>query len=272
MGAHCFFTAHNGSGSGQRIFQEGDSRFAVNLPDGKMLEMVKIKAGTFMMGSPEGELGRKHDEQQHRVTLTKDYWLGKYEVTQGQWQAIMGGNPSQFKNGDNYPVEKVSWYDAKKFCDKLNELYTGKMPQGYRFDLPTEAQWEYACRAGTTTALYNNRNLTTENGYCRNLAELGWYSSNSDIRTHPVGQKQPNAWGLYDMYGNVWEWCNDWYGPYNSNGVVIDPTGPAQGSAKIRRGGGFCNGAYHNRSAKRMTTNPELKYSYRGFRLALVYK
>ena len=138
------------------------------------LEMVKIKPGTFMMGSSDGELGRSlnRDEKQHRVTLTKDYWLGKYEVTQGQWKAVMGNNPTlYFKKGDNYPVANVSWADAKNFCDKLNERYACKLPQGYRFDLPTEAQWEYACRAGTTTALNNGMNLSDER-YCENLIVL----------------------------------------------------------------------------------------------------
>ena len=126
--------------------------------NGVKLELVKIPAGTFMMGSPENELGRDNDEKLHQVTLSKDYWLGKYQVTQAQWKAVMYNNPSEFK-GDNRPVENVSWDAAKSFCDKLNKCYAGKLPQGYKFDLPTEAQWEYACRAGTTTALNNGTNL-----------------------------------------------------------------------------------------------------------------
>ena len=120
---------------------------------------------TLHMGSPAGELGRDSDETQHKVTLTQDYWMGKFEVTQAQWQAVMGNNPSNYK-GDNRPVENISWNDAKEFCNKLNEKYAGKLPAGYKFDLPTEAQWEYACRAGTTTALNNGTDLTSTTGSC----------------------------------------------------------------------------------------------------------
>ena len=122
--------------------------------------MIKVKAGRFQMGSPESELGRYDDETQHRVTLTKDYWLGATQVTQGQWKAVMGSNPSSFQKGDDYPVEKVSWDDAMEFCERLNRRAAEMLPQGYKFSLPTEAQWEYACRAGTTTALNSGKNLT----------------------------------------------------------------------------------------------------------------
>ena len=236
--------------------------------NGVVLEMVKIKAGTFTMGSPEGEKGRDNDEKQHQVTLTKDYWLGKFEVTQAQWQAVMGNNPSNFK-GDNRPVEKVSWNDAKEFCSKLNEKYAGKLPAGYKFDLPTEAQWEYACRAGTTTALNNGTNLTDEKYNCENLAEVAWYDyQNKENQTHPVGQKRPNNWGLYDMHGNVWEWCRDWFASYS--GDATDPVGPSSGSSRVIRGGSWGSGAECCRSANRYNRSPGDRYYDLGFRLALV--
>ncbi|MBO5792506.1 MAG: SUMF1/EgtB/PvdO family nonheme iron enzyme [Lentisphaeria bacterium] len=235
--------------------------------NGVSLEMVKIKAGTFTMGSPEGELGRHGTEKQHQVTLTKDYWLGKFEVTQAQYEAIMGNNPSSYK-GSNRPVEKVSWEDAKEFCNKLNERYAGKLPTGYRFDLPTEAQWEYACRAGTTTALNNGTNLTSESE-CSNLNEVGWYDKNCGSAGHKaVGQKRPNNWGLYDMHGNVLEWCRDWYAPYT--GDATDPTGPTSGSYRVYRGGCWRYSAKGCRSAVRFCIIPGLRNSFYGFRLALV--
>ena len=233
------------------------------------LEMVKIKAGSFTMGSPEGELGRFSNEKQHRVTLTKDYWLGKYEVTQEQWKAVMGNNPSYFQKGGNYPVEQVTWEDAKRFCDKLNERYAGKLPRGYRFDLPTEAQWEYACRAGTTTALNSGKNLSDEEYNCENLNEVAWYDyKNKENSTHAVGGKRPNDWGLYDMHGNVEEWCRDRYGSYG--GDTTDPTGPESGSLRVYRGGNWSYGARICRSAARFYFDPGDRLSYLGFRLALV--
>ena len=239
----------------------------VTLANGVKLEMVKIKAGTFTMGSPEGELGRSSDETQHQVTLTKDYWLGKFEVTQAQYEAIMGKNPSCDK-GSNRPVDYVSWEDAKEFCNKLNERYAGKLPTGYRFDLPTEAQWEYACRAGTTTALNNGTNLTSEREWS-NLNEVGWHFGNYGSNGHKaVGQKRPNNWGLYDMHGNVSEWCRDWYAYYT--GDATDPTGPTDGSARVSRGGSWFDFAKFCRSAYRDDSSPGNRYNRIGFRLALV--
>ncbi|MBO4715392.1 MAG: formylglycine-generating enzyme family protein, partial [Verrucomicrobia bacterium] len=183
--------------------------------------MIWIAPGTFMMGSPTNELGRLKlrldAETQHRVTLTKGYWMGKYEVTQVQYKAIMGYNPSIFI-GDNLPVEQVSWADAMEFCRKLTDKLGDTLPKGYECSLPTEAQWEYACRAGTMSSLNSGKNVTTaekgEKGVCYNLDEVGWYWMNGGMKnwnggknplicTHPVGQKKPNAWGLYDMHGNV---------------------------------------------------------------------
>ena len=230
--------------------------------------MIKINAGTFMMGSPENEFGRFEDEKLHQVTLTKDYWLGKYPVTQEQWYAVMLNNPSEF-SGDKCPVENVSWNDARAFCEKLNRLYAEKLPKGYKFDLPTEAQWEYACRAGTKTALNNGKNLTDDTeGNCDNLAEVAWYNYCGG-GTHPVGQKLPNAWGAYDMHGNVWEWCLDLYGDY-SNGAVTDPTGLQTGSNCVFRGGSWLSDAKLCRSARRNSNSPGNRLHFLGFRLALI--
>ena len=223
-----------------------------------------------------GELGRFDDEKRHSITLTKDFWLGKYPVTQKEYRAVMEKNPSRFK-GDNHPVEQVSWEDAKAFCRELNKCYVDQLPSGYHFDLPTEAQWEYACRAGTTTALNNGKNLTNVYVKCPNLNEVAWYSKNiavwdyknSGDTSHPVGQKKANAWGLYDMHGNVEEWCNDWYGDY-PNGSVTDPQGPENGSNRVLRGGSWLNLAKGCRSASRNSHDPTYGDCYIGFRVALV--
>ena len=233
--------------------------------NGVKLGMVKIPAGTFMMGSPKNELGRFDDEKQHQVILSKDYYLGKYPVTQIQWHAMMGNNPSKFKGDNNRPVETVSWNEAKEFCDELNKRYAGKLPYGYKFDLPTEAQWEYACRAGIKTALNSGNNLQHEYS-CRHLTKVAWYLENN---THSVGQKRTNAWGLCDMHGNVYEWCRDWYGDYG-NDAVTDPAGPQSGSRRVCRGGSWNFVARKCRSACRGSGSPSYCDCYVGFRLALV--
>ena len=168
-----------------------------------IIDMAVIPPGTFMMGSTPSEPGRNPRERQHEVTITKGFWLGKYAVTQAQWQAVMGNNPSKFKGDDQRPVELVSWDNCQQFLQKLNALGGGE------FRLPTEAEWEYACRAGSSTAFCFGDNQAQ-------LDDYAWYSKNSGGQTHPVGQKTPNAWGLYDMHGNVWEWCEDWHGEYPS--------------------------------------------------------
>ncbi len=209
----------------------------INLPNlsasAKPLEMVLIPAGTFMMGSPEDEIGRYTDEgPQHQVTLTKSFYLGKYEVTQAQWQAVMGSNLSYF-TGNNRPVEQVSWNDCQAFIQNLNKLGQGI------FRLPTEAEWEYACRAGTTTRFY----WGDDPDYSQ-IGQYAWYWDNSNSQTHEVGTKLPNAWGLYDMSGNVWEWCQDWYGTYPFS-PQVDPAGVNSGSDRVLRGGScFVYGRY----------------------------
>ena len=251
------------------IMVQNRAGITIPLAEGVDLDLVEIKAGTFIMGSPSDELGRYDDEVQHEVTLTQDYWLGKYEVTQAQYEAIMETNPSHF-SGDNNPVEEVSWNDAMEFCAKLTAAAkaSGKLPEGYEFTLPTEAQWEYACRAGTTTALNSGKNLSGEEE-CPEMDEVDWYWGNSDRKTHPVGQKQPNAWGLYDMHGNVNEWCLDWEGEYPTSSVT-DPTGPVTGDYRILRGGCWGNYAYYCRSASRSSNSDDTSDWNYGFRVALV--
>ena len=263
---------------------ETSKNMTIPLSDTVSLDMIWIEPGTFMMGSPEDELGRWDDETQHQVTLTQEYWLGKYEVTQAQYEAVMGTNPSHFKGAD-LPVEWVTWDDAMEFCAKLTgiEKAEGRLPEGYEYTLPTEAQWEYACRAGTTTAFNNGTNIPTmlqcTDRPCPNLDPLAWYGYNSgqydsagnytgNGKTFPVGQKQPNAWGLYDMHGNVWEWCLDWYESYPSS-AVTDPKGPATGSFRVVRGGSWYGCADSCRSANRFDHHPD-NHSYgSGFRVAL---
>jgi len=216
----------------------------LTLPAGaKPLEMVLIPAGSFIMGSPNSEKDRYPDEgPQHWVTISKDFYMGKYEVTQAQWQAVRGSNPANGHGvGNNYPVYYVSWNDCQTFIQKLNQLGQGT----YR--LPTEAEWEYACRAGTKTRFYwgDDPNYTQ-------IGEYAWYYdySSSNSKTHEVGLKKPNAWGLFDMSGNVWEWCQDWYGSYSSN-AQNDPTGANSGIYRVLRGGSFGDLDICSRSAIR---------------------
>ena len=232
------------------------------------MKLVLIPKGTFMMGSPESEKGRNENETQHEVTISKDYYLGVHEVTQAQYEKVIGKNPSHFQgaivgneNAD-LPVENVSWHDAVEFCKKLSELPEEKKA-GRVYRLPTEAQWEYACRAGSKTAY----SFDDEEGL---LPVYGWFYRNSSKRTHTVGLLEPNAWGLYDMHGNVWEWCSDWYGEY-PNGAVSDPVGPRprKGSHRVIRGGSWCHEAAYCRSAYRYRYVPQDQDDLFGFRVAL---
>ena len=230
--------------------------FTENLADGIKLEMVSLPAGKFLMGSYE----RDYEKPQHQVKVSS-FAIGKYPVTQAQYQAVMGKNPSKFKNNPQNPVEQVSWNDAKAFCQKLSQI-TGKT---YR--LPTEAEWEYACRAGTTTRYYFGDNDNQ-------LGNYAWYRGNSQDKTHPVGQKKPNAWGLYDMSGNVWEWCeDDWHDSYagapDDGTAWIDNDNRSQ-SGKCLRGGSWINFPCYCRSAIRGRDYPVNHYSNSGFRVACV--
>ena len=232
------------------------------------IELIKCDTGSFIMGSSINEPGRNKDEQQHKVIISNTFYIGKYEVTQKIYEAVVGNNPSKFKD-PNKPVESVSWDDAVKFCEILNNKYSRYIPSGYKFDLPTEAQWEYACRAGTNTTLNNGKNLTTINGACPNLNEIAWYDKNANGTTHKVGQKKPNAWGIYDMHGNVWEWCKDLYGEYPTE-YVTDPAGAKSGSSRVYRGGSWGNNASFSRSSYRCSSESDLKRMRLGFRVALV--
>lgn len=211
-----------------------------------------------MMGSPNNEQGRSDDEgPQTRVTLTRGFYMGETQVTQAQWQAVMGENPSQFK-GATQPVECVSWYDAVKFCAKLSEK------TGQSIQLPTEAQWEYACRAGTTTRWSFGDNESALRNYV-------WFRENSNNHTQPVGQKQANPWGLHDMHGNVWEWCLDWYGAY-PGGNANDFSGSSSGSRRVIRGGSWYNNPQLCRSAGRGSNTPADQGYNRGFRPVLAFQ
>jgi formylglycine-generating enzyme required for sulfatase activity len=216
------------------------------------LEMVLIPAGKFKMGSPVTEQGRSDNETQHEVTLTKPFYMGKYEVTQEQWESVMGKNRSDTK-GAKLPVTDVSWEDCQEFIKKLNAKTDG----GYR--LPTESEWEYACRAGTTTAYSFGDKITPKDAN---------YDDSKIRELVAAGSYKPNAFGLYDMHGNVWEWCEDWYGDYPA-GAVIDPKGPATGDHRVWRGGSFIYGASSARSSNRGDFTPDLRYILcYGFRLA----
>ena len=215
------------------------------------MQFVLIPAGAFMMGSDTGDPDEK---PAHKVTVSRSFYVGKFEVTQEQWEAVTGGNPSHV-NGLKLPVEHVSWNDCQHFLAKAQKK------SGRKFALPTEAQWEYACRAGST-------NRFTFGDDASSLAAYGWYSENSGNTTHPVGEKKPNPWGLYDMHGNVWEWCADWYGPYAA-GDATDPQGPGSGGSRVLRGGAWSLSPINQRSATRNGAAPAISMITGGFRCAL---
>jgi len=250
------------------------------------LDMLWCKPGTFMMGSPAGEKHRQKDETQHEVTLTQGFYLGKYEVTQEQWKLLMGSNPSYHQrapqkalqlgprkflirknrsvfNGATLPVETVSWEDAMKFCRKLTQLEkaAGRLPKGHAYTLPTEAQWEYACRAGTTTTYSVGDTITPRQAN---------HEKNVVGKPTPVGTYPANAWGFHDLHGNVWEWCSDWYGDYPS-AQVIDPIGPSDGRSRVYRGGSWDGIGSYLRSATRAKSGrtAAIRYYSLGFRLSL---
>jgi len=241
--------------------------------------MVWIAPGTFVMGSPTSEVLRGSDETQHTVTLTQGFYMGKYEVTQREYLALMGSNPSLFTGDLNRPVEYVYWSDATNYCGHLTqqERGAGRLPTGWVYRLPTESEWEYACRAGTTTAFGfgsaihgGTANFDDSHEYDAAIGDI--LLSNPTVpwldRTTAVGSYQPNAWGLYDMHGNVFEWCRDWYGTYPT-GSVTDPPGPPSGSYFVRRGGGWGSYGSYCRSAYRYYSISSRRGSYIGFRVVL---
>jgi len=235
------------------------------------MSFVYVPPGTFMMGSPESELERDYDETLHQVRLTKGFYMQTTEVTQGQWKAIMAGdNPSHFNTcGDDCAVDSVSWYDVQDFIFRLN-FWSAALGEGTPYRLPTEAEWEYAARAGSTTAFANGEIIQT---YCLldpNLDLMGWYCGNSEDTTHPVARKHPNAWGLYDMHGNVWEWVQDWWDPdygLDPVGPVTDPTGGSGGGFRVYRGGCWNCYAAECRVAERNYNMPGDRFYTRGVRL-----
>ena len=222
--------------------------------DDIMRNMVYVEGGTFTMGATFEQQEPDYDEKPtHRVSLSS-FYIGKYEVTQVLWKAVMGSNPSHFE-GDNLPVENVSWNDCQTFLRKLNAM-TGK-----NFRLPTEAEWEFAARGG-------NRNRGYQYSGSNVLSDVAWYDDNSGSKTHNVGTKAPNELGIYDMSGNVWEWCQDWYGDYHGYSQT-NPTGPSSGSGRMNRGGSWYNYAKYCRVANRGSYAPSIRTSSLGLRLAL---
>ena len=217
---------------------------------GATFKMIRVEAGTFRMGSTSGD----SDEQPvHNVTISKDYYIGETEVTQELWMAVMGTNPSYFTSDSQLPVEKVSWNDCQTFITKLNSL------TGATFRLPTEAEWEFAARGGNKSQGYTYSGSNT-------IDNVAWYSGNSSSKTHVVKTKSPNELGIYDMSGNVWEWCQDWYGSYSS-AAVTDPQGASSGSNRVSRGGGWNSNATYCRCTYRYYNTPTNTYSSLGLRL-----
>jgi formylglycine-generating enzyme required for sulfatase activity len=245
---------------GEQVKREEEHKYpeaSKTLSNSLGMEMVLIPAGEFMMGSPASEKDRCNDEGPVQKVSADAFYLSTTEVTQGEWEAVMGDNPSYFEGGPNLPVEDVSWNDAQEFIRKLNEKEGTN-----KYRLPTEAEWEYACRAGS------------EERYCfgdseRELGSHAWYWANAGNKTHPVAQKQANKWGLYDMHGNVWEWVSDWYDEnYYQNGPSSNPRGPSSGEYRVLRGGSWYYAASYLRCAYRYRDRPDIRCSYIGFRCA----
>jgi len=241
---------------------------SLTIERGVSISMVNIPAGIFMMGSPAGELSRQEEEAVHTVEITAPFRLGISPVTQAQWKAVTGCSPSFFRGKDCLPVERISWLEAMEFCRELNRRTRGCRPPGYEYSLPTEAEWEYACRAGTSSEFHYgsmlNSSMANFNGAYPYNAGTGIYREKTSV----AGSFFANAFGLYDMHGNVREWCRDWDGDY-CPGVCTDPCGPEDGHKKILRGGCWNDRAEDCRSASRDSESPEYKDSHTGFRLAL---
>jgi formylglycine-generating enzyme required for sulfatase activity len=240
-----------------RILAEADAAQALmpaSITNSLGMQMLWCPPGVFLMGSPEDEEERFESENHVQVQISQGFWMARTTVTQGQWEALMFGNPSRSK-GPNLPVEYVSWGDAVEFCTKLNDIEN--RPSGYHYRLPTEAQWEYACRAGEKGPYSGS-----------SLDEVGWYIGNSGNQMHEVGQKKPNSWRLHDMHGNVCEWCADWCDDKLKSG--IDPTGLSSGDYRVFRGGSWLSYASNCRAASRLRSGPGLRSRDLGFRPALV--
>ena len=217
------------------------------------MKLCLIPAGEFMMGASPGDGDAEASEfPRHQVDISRSFYMGIYEVTQGQYEQVMGTNPSSFKGADR-PVEGVSWDDAVAFCRRLSEI------TGEKYRLPTEAEWEYACRAETEAKYFWGDGEATD---------YAWFWDNSGEETHTVGEKEPNAWGLYDMSGNVWEWCLDWYDEnYYSRSADKDPSGPTSGTSRVVRGGSWYNSLKNQRSSSRFGFRPDKANYYIGFRV-----
>ena len=229
------------------------------------MEFVLIPAGTFTMGSPPDEPQREPDERQYRVTVSKPFYFQTTEVTQAQWKKVMNGKPSHFKDcGDECPVEMVSWYDAREFIQKLNQM------EGInKYRLPTEAEWEYASRAGTSTPFFTGNCVSTDQANYNGKKPMpNCPTGEFRKRTLRVASFPPNSWGLYDMHGNVWEWCQDWYSRKYPQVHVIDPKGPFRGALAVLRGGSWFSGARLVRSAYRRWEIPDYRTDAIGFRVA----
>ncbi|HYG74397.1 MAG TPA: SUMF1/EgtB/PvdO family nonheme iron enzyme [Planctomycetota bacterium] len=234
----------------------------LDLGAGIILELVPIPEGRFVMGSPHDEEGHNDDEIQHDVIISKPYYLGRVPVTQAQWERVMGSNPSYFR-GPQLPVEMVSWFEAALFCEELFNRF------GKPFRLPTESEWEFACRAGTRTAFHTGSTITTDNAnFDGKFTYANGATGITRWKTTDVGTFRPNAWGLHDMHGNVWEWCSDWYGEYGT-ATATDPQGPSKGDIRILRGGSWFHGPADCRSAQRDALDPGRRHSPYGFRVAM---
>jgi formylglycine-generating enzyme required for sulfatase activity len=251
------------------------------------MKLVLIPAGEFMMGSPKEMIDEElqlhtgaawyndrlpGEGLQHRVRITRPYWLGATDVTQEEYQRVMGSNPSKFQGDPKRPVEQVSWDDAVEFCRRLSE-FPAEDAAGRRYGLPTEAQWEYACRAGSTGrwCFSTQQNASPEEAEEKLLAEYAWFSANSDDQTHVVGQKRANAFGLHDLYGNVWQWCQDGFvGNYYAKSPLDDPQGPFGVSDRVARGAYWSSPARDCRSAIRGSAGAGMRGNFLGFRVCLV--
>ena len=253
--SNTYVASSSNNSSGSSSMASGSNTISIPVKDGISIEMVKVEAGTFMMGATS-EMKDPYDDEKpvHQVTLTNDYYMGKYEVSQALWEAVMGSNPSEYK-GDNLPVETVSWNDCQEFISKLNSM------TGRKFRLPTEAEWEYSARGGKKSRSYQYSGSS-------NISGVAWYDGNSGSKTHPVGTKQANELGIYDMSGNVWERCSDWYSSYSSSSQT-NPTGSDSGSSRVLRGGCRNGLARTCRLSYRIDFTPGYRSYNLGLRLAL---